>query len=882
MSSGFIVRVVVLGSFAALTACGGGGGGGNAPAPAADTTAPDTTIGAAPNALTNQSNPAFVFTSTESGTFEGSLDGVAFTTVPNPLVLANVADGTHTFRVRARDSAGNVDATPATHTWTIDTVAPVATITGGPPAETTSTSATITFTTEAGTTVQAFTPTGGPITVTSPLQLSGLTDGMKTVTLRALDAAGNLQLVAAEYAWRVDTTAPTAQIVFPTPVSYTDEADVAVRATVTDAGTITAVSINGVAATHLAGNSYTARVPVSPGDNTLTVSTTDSLGNTSTNATASIANRGAVIYDMRAMVWDAAGNRALVADMERHAVIALRGTDGRASIVSDDDHGTGPSFGSFAIALDEDDNRVLSLQGSTVLAINIGNGATAGDRTTAVSSPETAETAFVRQLTCRAPCPRLYAAALPSGAAGSEATLFTVDLTTGARTVFSGGDFGVGTGTTLAQPTGLVLDDSNGPLRALVVDAARDALFAVDLTTGDRTVISSASVGGGAPFEAPSGLALDVAGNRVFVGDNRSDGTSRVFSVNLANGERTILVASPSSESFKSIFDLQYDAMNDRVLVPRIRPASVVQVPVGAPAFNRFSDSSIGTGATFVAGGSLALDTRTLTPSLLATTLGRVVRVNALTGDRVDVVATTLVPTTTRFTARHLQLDLRGAPLGDRLIMGSYSSTLGIYEFNANGVFSQVSFTPLPFNTSLPEFPYDASSNRMILGYTQGGGTHVIQSMDVATGVLGTPIAESPPGAPTFGALRALALDTVAGTRRILAVDTAGVAHAFDLANGSRTTIASSLGSVDAMTLNVNARLALLVSGSNHALTALDLATGSHTEWSGPTVGRGPQIMPIWPRIAADFDRQIAYVLSNEDTLLTIDLVTGERVITSR
>jgi hypothetical protein len=40
--------------------------------------------------------------------------------------------------------------------------------------------------------------------------------------------------------------------------------------------------------------------------------------------------------------------------------------------------------------------------------------------------------------------------------------------------------------------------------------------------------------------------------------------------------------------------------------------------------------------------------------------------------------------------------------------------------------------------------------------------------------------------------------------------------------------------------------------------------------------------MPIFARIAGDFSRDLVYVKSNEDTILAVDLLNGERVILSR
>jgi hypothetical protein len=41
-----------------------------------------------------------------------------------PKSYSDFPDGTHTVRIRATDVAGNVDATPATRSWTVDTAAP--------------------------------------------------------------------------------------------------------------------------------------------------------------------------------------------------------------------------------------------------------------------------------------------------------------------------------------------------------------------------------------------------------------------------------------------------------------------------------------------------------------------------------------------------------------------------------------------------------------------------------------------------------------------------------------------------------------------------------------------------------------------------------------
>jgi hypothetical protein len=82
-----------------------------------DSTAPDTSFTSAPPAVAKRLTVPVGFAATEPGSFSCSLDAAAFTACTNPTTLT-VSPGAHTFRVAARDGSGNVDASPATVTFT--------------------------------------------------------------------------------------------------------------------------------------------------------------------------------------------------------------------------------------------------------------------------------------------------------------------------------------------------------------------------------------------------------------------------------------------------------------------------------------------------------------------------------------------------------------------------------------------------------------------------------------------------------------------------------------------------------------------------------------------------------------------------------------------
>ncbi len=100
--------------------------------------APTVAFSQTPPANTNQNSATFAFTgtgdqSTTAGelSYEVSLDGAAFPPATNPVTLQNLANGTHTLQVEAVD-LDNVASTPASYTWSVNTVAPTSQVSALP------------------------------------------------------------------------------------------------------------------------------------------------------------------------------------------------------------------------------------------------------------------------------------------------------------------------------------------------------------------------------------------------------------------------------------------------------------------------------------------------------------------------------------------------------------------------------------------------------------------------------------------------------------------------------------------------------------------------------------------------------------------------------
>jgi hypothetical protein len=166
-----------------------------------DATPPDTSIdsGPADGASTSDTTAIYGFSSEAAATFECSLDGAAFAACTSPKAVAGLATGTHTFAVRATDSHGNVDATPASRTLTVtssqlpppplsDTKAPETTI---KKLKVNGDKVKVKFQADESASFTCKLDKGNFKPCTSPKTYKHLDDGTHKVQVQATDAAGN-------------------------------------------------------------------------------------------------------------------------------------------------------------------------------------------------------------------------------------------------------------------------------------------------------------------------------------------------------------------------------------------------------------------------------------------------------------------------------------------------------------------------------------------------------------------------------------------------------------------------------------------------------------------------------------------------------------------
>jgi hypothetical protein len=166
---------------------------------------PATTIASGPTGFVRSTAATVTFHGDElAASFSCSLDGAQLGPCVSPLELSGLAQGAHTVRVRAEDEVGYEDDTPATASWTVDTIAPNTRIRSGPSGTVFTRSATFRFrSSEPGSTFSCKLDARRWRRCTSPKTYRDLARGDHVFRVRARDVAGNVDPTPASRVWSI-------------------------------------------------------------------------------------------------------------------------------------------------------------------------------------------------------------------------------------------------------------------------------------------------------------------------------------------------------------------------------------------------------------------------------------------------------------------------------------------------------------------------------------------------------------------------------------------------------------------------------------------------------------------------------------------------------
>jgi Tol biopolymer transport system component len=255
----------------------------------ADTVAPQTTItgGPAEGSLHNTNTFTFTFTVDESGSSsECRIDGGAFSPCAGSFNTSVLAQGSHTFEVRSTDRVGNIEASPASRTFTVDTVAADTTLTGQPPSATADSTPSFEFTaTEGGATFQCAVDAGAFSSCSSGDTFGPLADGAHTFAVRSTDPAGNTDSTPASSAFTVDTAAPDTTLTNAPPSPVSDSSP-SFEFSSTEPGSTFQCAVDGGAFSSC--DSGVTVGPLADGEHSFQVRAVDAAGNTDSTPASSV------------------------------------------------------------------------------------------------------------------------------------------------------------------------------------------------------------------------------------------------------------------------------------------------------------------------------------------------------------------------------------------------------------------------------------------------------------------------------------------------------------------------------------------------------------------------------------------------------------------
>ncbi len=689
----------------------------------------------------------------------------------------------------------------------------------------------------------------GVVTLAASLNFATATTHTIEITATSADTSTNSSAFTVTV---LDSAAPSIALAFPTANASVNSDSLTLSGRFELAGEATLTTFtakNGSQAaidvTAEAGTWSTTAALTADSGNAITLTLTDSNGKTATQVVniehfAALSGAQATMSGAQGIAFDAENNKAYISDENLPGVYVLNLIDNTSEEFSGPNVGTGTLFEADlegGIALDAANNRLLVTDDgrNAVVSVDL----TTGNRT---------------DLTVGGNISGPFGIAIDATNARAllvDTTLdgvLAVSLSDGTQTIISSEKSGaeVGTGdVSLTSPRGIAVN-SAGTL-AYVVGTGADAVVAIDLSNGNRSILSGAAIGTGTDFSSIRGITLDETGNRVLVSD-AGNGFEGVISVDLTTGNRTELsgqnagATDTSGADFDSTRAVVLDTANNRLIVVDADVSAPVAVDLTSGDRSliqppRAQSPMVGTGQALADATGMALDPSGEALYVADDSSDMIIKIDLASGDRTVV------------------LESNGATL-----------------------------------TQIRGLGFDTQNNQLLV---VDNADDVLMSVDIALGSSSLISSNQEGDALTFGSPRGhIAIESA--TSALVCDTSRDTLYRVNLETGERTVLAKD-GSTDTGLLEgiqsvvidqANNRALVTSSSSNgiYGLVAVDLTSGATTLLANLSTDESPVgsgIDVVNPRgLALDTDNGRVLILdANADALVALDLDTLERTL---
>jgi len=399
-----------------------------------------------------------------------------------------------------------------------------------------------------------------------------------------------------------DTTLPSANVVFPPESSLTNSTGITVRGTAEDNIEVSNVSVNGSFASSTDNfATWSVRVQLEDGQNTLVVEVTDSAGNSNTNAAQVTMHKKIILAEAESIAYNPNDSLAYIVDSEIGWLVSLNPNNGNLERIFS---AFGPYDNLRDVEIDVAENRAILYGYSGFLhSVDLATG-----EGTRFETDNDLLNPFAEYMALDLESDRALTVATLGGnivgidlstqihtmVVDSEASMLNIRTVTGVdydeqtnalvMSAFSFSpdnarifeiDTNSGVLTTIADPLLIEDDQEYGLISDIVLDRAGNTIYDFETVTGtlfslerDSGAIAVIAESNSAnDLFLPKALTLDESNNRLFV---LSLSSEAVNIIDLNDGSRSVLanISLPNNtNAFTYASDLVLDSVMNRVLV---------------------------------------------------------------------------------------------------------------------------------------------------------------------------------------------------------------------------------------------------------------------------------------------------------------------------